>query len=154
MNSIGFIVPNLGPNQLAYQAILVANKLSRADYDISFFFHERLQPCTDLLVASMHISEIHGYHGVLVSTNLETTKYSLNVINDIPRIFYINDIEWLRGNRLYFDYINVLHDKRLKLAVRSPSHKNMVENFCNKNARLFTKIDIPEMIKYGHEKDN
>lgn len=145
--NIGLIIPNLSASQLAFEMITQANKLSfESDNEYILFPLTITQACVKPTVAVMNISEIYDFSGVLIATNLYSAAHLANAKNEARKIFYVWDLEYLRGNMNYVQNMLIYTDKRLELICRSHDHAKMIKNFCNREAKVVEDCNIKEMI--------
>ena len=126
-SSVGVVVPNLGPNQLAYFVIKSANKI--VNYDVTLFYENMALPCMDLKVPMMGINEIWPYRGTLIATSLETAIRINKVVGSIRRIFYVNDLEWIRNKTNFLHNLQAF--EKTEIIARSHEHAFHIERYAN-----------------------
>lgn len=70
--------------------------------------------------------------GVMFATDLKTLDIILKLNINCEKIFYCWDLEWLYGAYDYNTNISLLRNNNIKLAARSHSHSEAIENYCNR----------------------
>ncbi len=133
--SIGIILPNLAPSQMCYYAVRNVNLLltHSNQHDVTIFYEELAQASVLLKCATMNISEIWSFHGVLISTTISNTLASIQAINSSKKIFYVWDLEWLRpGMQNYLHNIQAYRSNKVKLVARNKDHAKVIEDYCNR----------------------
>lgn len=138
--NIGIILPSMEIGQLPYEVITqinfeIANK-SKLDYRI--FFENVSIECVKPMCGVMNISEIWAYSGLLISTTINNTIFSLKLKTDVVRAFYIWDMEWLRNEKNYLQNLSVLRDPRLILISRSEEAARELEKYSNRPPNFIT----------------
>ncbi len=155
--NIGIILPSLEISQLGYEVITQINNEiaggSLLDYRI---FFERLSlECVQPLCATMNISEIWGYSGLLISTTLENTFFSLKLTTDVKRVFYVWDMEWLRGQKNYLYNLSILRNTKIALIARNEETNKELDRYCNRKADLITdKLNFLDLVGKIYAKTN
>ena len=133
-STLGAVVDNLGPSQMAFYMIKELNKLALStDICASCYYNSLAAPVYDSLFASMNIYCLSDFHGVAVSTDLQTTQILLNSNNRSKKYFYVWDLEWIRARINFNVASSILRDDRLHIIARSESHKAAIENIANKS---------------------
>jgi len=134
MKKIGVLLNNLGPSQLNYYFIKSTNELlaKRTDLDIVVFYENLQVKCLPTNFASMPILEAWNFHGPMIATSLSTAAHLIRFPSSCKKIFYINDLEWIRLKNKNFSVLqSVYSSKELTLIARSNDHKNIIENCWN-----------------------
>ncbi len=154
--NIGIIIPNLANNQLAYETISTINLelINNSKYDYRIFFEDFGPVITNPLCATMNISEIHVYGGLLISTTLNNTVLSLKVPSKLKRAFVVWDAEWKRKSMNFLDAVKVYRDPRLILVARSQDMAKAIENYCNRKPEIIMEnFNFSELAKalYGEK---
>lgn len=134
---LGILLNNLGPTQLAYNAICQANRYAQSGKHSAFLFYERqVPPCLKLAVASMQIAEAWNFDGVTVATDLSTAIKLAKFPSPRSKFFYVWDLEWLRnGVQPYEAYSSVYRNPSYQLLARSASHRDAIESCWNRKVR-------------------
>lgn len=106
--SVGFVVSDLGPNQIAYTCMSSISKYLDDNYGIDpvLFFEEQSMPCLPPKCARYNIYDTSYYYGNLITTNIKTTLSATNA-KLCKKFYYIYDLEYLRNeeNKKNFDII-------------------------------------------------
>lgn len=136
--NIGIILPNLEVNQLAYEIISSINHeiLAGGKHDYRVFIENISLFSIRPLCAVMSIPEIWSYSGLLVSTTLDNTEFSLRLTTDVMRVFYIWDMEWLRGQKNYLRNLSILRNPNLVLISRSEDAARELERYSNRRPNM------------------
>jgi hypothetical protein len=138
--NIGIILPSMEIGQLAYEVITQINSeiLAGSECDYRIFFENVSIECVRPMFAVMNISEIWAYSGMLISTTLDNTLFSLKLATDVLRVFYIWDLEWLRNEKNYLHNLSILRHPNLLLIVRSEDCAKELDRYCNRLPNFIT----------------
>lgn len=105
---IGFVLQDLGPNQLAYTCISSINKYLDNNYGIDpvLFFQEQSMPCLQPKCARYNVYDTSYYYGNLITTTIDTTVNTRNA-RVCQKFYYIYELEYLKNkeNKVKFDTI-------------------------------------------------
>lgn len=120
-------------SQLAFLAIQQTNLLSKK-VPTTLFYSDDGAPCAQTNSPLMNVTEIHGFNGLMVSTDIDMTIASIRATNNAKKVFYVWDLEWIRPGKNNFDY-NMLafRDKSVTLVCRSQEHARAVSEYCNRD---------------------
>lgn len=131
---IGFVLNNLGPNQLAFDLIRSANEaLKDPGLDVVLFYEESRRPCLTPHFAIMPAVESWGYDGVLVATDRSTARKVIPSPAASKKYFLVYDLEWTRPPFLPFrENYAIYGDPNLNLLARSESHADAIANAWNR----------------------
>ncbi len=96
---LGFVFSDLYASQMPYLCIFNSNRWlsNNLGLNISIFYEDNSPPCIKPEFARFHISSSVGFDGDLIATSFKTAL-SAKVSSRSRRYYYINDMEWLRGN--------------------------------------------------------
>jgi len=142
--NIGIIVPNLGANQMGFFALNYVNNLvTQTNVDCTLFYEELVQPCTKPLCATLNISEIWSFNGILISTTIDNTLFSIKSVAAKRKLFYVWDLEWIRRKKNYM--YNLQAYQNIELITRSFEYARLLENYCNKKVKAI----VPDFNLYG-----
>jgi len=132
--NIGIIIPTLEPTQLAFEVIDTINQeiLNNSKHNYRIFFEEVSTQVVAPMCAVMNIAEIWHYQGLLISTTLDNTLFSLKVASNLIRAFYLWDLEWLRSNKDYLANIAILRHPELLLIARNEECAFELNRYCNR----------------------
>lgn len=146
--NIGLILPNLSASQLAFEFINQANKVSfEGKYECILFPMSITTQCIKPLVAVMNMSEIYNFNGILIATNLYSASHIANLKNNSRKLFYIWDLEWLRGKLNFIENIQIYANPKLELICRSEDHAKIINNYCNRMPKVVENCDINKMVE-------
>lgn len=148
MRSIGIIVTDLGPSQLAFMILKQTELLKGLGWSSFIFYESLMRPCINPTVATMNISESVSFDGHCLSTNLNQTKLLLNNNTRGKKIFYVWDLEWLRGHDNFDFNSDIYRDENLILITRSQEHSDALKNYCNRKAdHIVDNVNLSEIVK-------
>ena len=146
------LLQNTGANQIAYCVIRNLNDLGhkRPDIDTIAYYEDMHRKCLPPNFAVMQIAEAWGQHGPIIATSLSTAIKLIGFPSE-RKIFYVWDLEWLRGQQRHYKmYANVYTHPDLELVARSEDHKKIIENAFNKKVKYvipdFDTSKILEML--------
>lgn len=129
-NKIGFMVESLEPSELTTH--ITINSLEVNDLDVILFFERLGRAATFHLCSNMHVMEAYNFDGPLIATNLNTALKLINFPSPKPKLFFLNDLEWLRfPNKNYDTFETIYRNKELTLIARSEDHAKLMENCWN-----------------------
>jgi hypothetical protein len=107
-------------------------RVKDTDYCPCILFTNMSAPVMDIPFATMNIHNITHFNGVCIATDLESADIVRKSNNRMDRYLYIWDLEWLRRTMKFEQVVEILRDPKLKLIARSESHKEVIENYCNR----------------------
>jgi hypothetical protein len=138
--NVGIILNSMEIGQLPYEVITQINTeiLSGSNLDYRIFFENVSMQCVNPLCSVQNISEIWGYSGILISTTLDNTLFSLKLKTDVLRVFYIWDMEWLRKQKNYLYNLSILRHPKLILVSRSVDSAKELERYSNRSTNFIT----------------
>lgn len=144
--NIGIILPSLGTNQLAFETITTINReiMSGSKHDYRIFFEDLTPRVINPLCAVMNIAEIWNYSGLLITTTLSNTRFASKVVGDVKKVFYVWDLEWLRGKNNFIQNLSVYRDPQFALLTRSEEYAKMIEFYSNRKVN-----GIMERLAFG-----
>jgi hypothetical protein len=136
--SLGIIVPHLGPSQIAYEAIKLAQ-----EHDSIIFFEQLVAPVVPPGVPTMCVNELMNFRGTLISSNITNTLMAHKLINKnwAKLIFYVWDLEWLRRNKNNYMYNYQAYNIPEVLMCRA-SHADPLYNYCNRKPVISEFRDV------------
>jgi len=151
MLKIGLILPDLSSSQLTFLAVEQLNRILHQSGAIDgvIFVENISKPAIPPACAIMDLSEIWNFDGLLISTTLDNTNIMIKSVIPAQKVFYVWDMEWLRGTRKndFKRNVDILRDPTIKLVVRSESHAKCLANYANREADLIVdNFDIGRVI--------
>lgn len=150
--NVGIIVNELDNSQLAFLAINQCNVLP-PEYNPVIFYKENLSPCVKPKFSIMSTTEINGFSGLLISTNIDTTLMMTSVPNSAKKMFYVWDLEWLRrGKNDYLFNMRAFRNKEVALVCRSTEHALAVSQYANReNILVVPNLHLAHIIKFEEQ---
>jgi hypothetical protein len=138
--NIGLILPDLNPSQLSFEIINLINANSKKN-EYVVFYENITRNMNSISCPVMNISEVKYFRsGLLVAFNLHSALSLLNSFNDIQKLLYLYDLEWVRGKTDYLKNLKIM--RNLPLATRSREYSLLIENYCNSHCEVQTLEDI------------
>lgn len=148
--NINVLLQDVGASQIAYCVIRNLNKLSdtRPDIDTIVYYENMHRNCIPPNFAIMQIAEAWGQHGPMIATSL-STAIKLTGFPSERKIFYVWDLEWLRGEQRHYQmYANIYTHPGLELIARSEDHKRAIENAFNREVKhVISDFDTNQLLK-------
>jgi len=130
--NVGVIVQDIGPSQLGFLALNQCNVVSKAtDHDCCIFIRSLDTPCIQPAVACMNVSELFSFEGIIIATTIDTVMMALNTMSRVDVIFYVWDLEWLRGKTNFLENVKAYNNPRVTLVCRSLEHAKEIKNYAN-----------------------
>jgi hypothetical protein len=128
---MGFIVNNLGPNQLSYQLINSANSYLRNkdDTDVAAFYHSMSPIPYKPNFGLFHLFEAFNYNGYMIATNLHSASRMLSWPgpNRHKMYLYCYDLDWLRLPQKQWEQLAQIYlNPKLHLISRSQNHAEIL----------------------------
>lgn len=133
---IGIIINNLGPSQIAFDAVKNLNSI--ADTNSVCMFYQNLARCTyPVKFATLNYNKIYSSYfdsnSVLIATNISSALDLSRVNNGSKKLFYAYDLEFLDNK----DFArNVKGYNCLPLYTRSESYRQAIKNYANIDAKV------------------
>jgi hypothetical protein len=92
----------------------------------------------------MQMAEAWGMEGISIATCLSTANSLINFPVASRKLFYMYDLEWLRGNQRSYDALyNIYQNKDFDFIARSETHAKLIENCLNrKPIGIIPQLDI------------
>lgn len=128
------LLNHLGFGEENYEIFRDVNKIaSDTIEELSIAVNDVSTKVIEVNTAVTNVAEISCFQdGVLIATNLVNASQILNAHTSSTKLLYLWDLDWMHA---LFDYewmYNVLTNDKLKIIVRSESHRDAVLNLCNK----------------------
>ena len=128
------LLNHLGFGEENYEILSDVNKIaSDTIEEVSVAINDVSTKVIEVNTAVTNIAEISCFqNGVLIATNLVNAAQILTAHTSSAKLLYLWDLDWMHA---LFDYewmYNVLTNDKLKIIVRSESHRDAVLNLCNK----------------------
>ena len=152
MNKFGIILNNFGVSQLAYFALRNANKFvnEQSDWSVFGFYQNLFPPIIEPQFSLMHSFELYNFGGVLISTDILSTKQSLESFSASRRLFYVWDLEWVRHKKNFGIYEQFYCNPKVELVARSHEHKVVIDGCWNRNCKVVEDFNFNEFVKKIH----
>lgn len=132
MQQLNFLVNYLGPTQLTY-SLIRSLSIRQKDFDTIIFYENLTSYLIPPIFPMMQLAEAWGQNGIIISTDLSTTRKMIEFPNIARKIFYVWDVEWLRGKQRVFDlYHSIYTNKDMEIITRCDNHAKLIENNFNR----------------------
>lgn len=132
VNKIGIVTHSLYNSQLSYTLIKECNELSQdINYDIAVFYEELAPPIIRPNFGIFNACEMYSFDGILIATTIPTALSVTRTVKSLKKIFYIWDLEWLRGQNNYLYNLSCYQHPELQLICPSDDYAKAIENYCN-----------------------
>lgn len=148
IKKIAVLVNSLLVSELSYNVLKFANKLSEDKNLNVVVFTQNVAPSAfENKVAVMTVDESFKYSGTFVTTDLDTTKQALKCLNVQRLIFYVYDLEFMRGKNDFLKNNEIYRDDKVELVCRSESHAKVLRNYSNKDVQVKSLEEVFNEIK-------
>lgn len=148
--NLGFVINNIGPNQLAFDLIHQINLIGRTNVEVScsLFIQNIIEPCVVPNCAVYNISEIMSFDGVMVATDFDTCEKMLKTTNQALKIFYLWELEWIRNPDKFLTYQSILRTKGLVIFSRSEQYAKQLEEYAGvKSHAIQPTLNVAQLIQ-------
>lgn len=155
-NNLGIAITKFELSDMVYCLQTRIIKHRNLFNSISVFIEQSSPPLIQPNFAVMQSSEMVGYDGVLVATDINSASLLAKTPGGTRKFFYVWDLEWLNQPNLvlYGPYMAVYTSPKLEIIVRSEEHKDILENNFNCKVKLvMPNFDINLLAEYL-EKNN
>ena len=144
--NIGLVVNNLGNSEQSYEVIQLANKMSETSNSLvpSIFFQNIMPNVLEPTCLCINITGLSNFKGKIVAFGLDSANIVANNNTNTENWVVLWDIPWLHSIINYSVCVEIL--KKFKIAVRSESHKNIVQNYTGRSDIQVIE-NINELIK-------
>ena len=122
---LGVLLDSVGSGQKSISTILSLNKVSKYTeeyWDAIVFYLEFNRTLFNPKFALMNMSEIYGFTGVGVATDLKTAEILCRSFGPTKKYFYIWDLEWTLIQHDYERISKIYLNPELELIARSQDH--------------------------------
>ena len=151
----GILVKRIDSSQLGFNITNSINYISNhlVNVDIIVFSQEPSSPPMTPLFAIMPETEVWGFDGPVISTNLETAATLINVTGPTKKYFYVWDLEWMRlENFTHKQLSKIYNDEAIELITRSKHHRDIIGKCWRYPSHImddFNHNDFIRIIKNG-----
>jgi hypothetical protein len=134
--NVGIILPHLGASQLTEE---VLNSISDGKNRYVLYYENLANPYRPIPYMNTNITETVHFKGRLIATTLFSASYILSNLNYTEKIFYIYELEWLKGRRDFLENLKTYRNQDIKLYTRSEEYSKLIGNYCNR------KVEVKEI---------
>lgn len=148
--NFGIILPNLGQNQLAFQALCSINSLVHAQcpHTFSIFQEDITRPIVAPKVGVFNLVNICDFNGILLATTVNNSLTMRKSTSTARKVFYVWDLEWMRSTHNYLHSVQAFHG--VDLIARSEEHAKAIEGFCNNRvSAIIPDINFAGIIEWA-----
>lgn len=139
--SVGVILPHVGPSQLAEEVFSAMT----GDDMYSIYYERVAVPYRPTVIPLHTVSECLFFSGRLIGTTLFSMNYVLSSLQKIESVFYIYDLEFLRGKTNYMDNLKIYRNQELKIYTRSEEYAKIFKNYANRDIEVKSIRDVINM---------
>jgi hypothetical protein len=150
--TLGFLVSSLGRSQMAYHLLHEGSVRLGPERGLDVVVFQQNMDVTwaTPTFAVMNICEAYDFRGVAVATDVATARSLTRFPGPSGRLFYVWDLEWMRGEPADYDALAAAYrDERVSLVARSPSHARLIEECWNRApcgiAENFNLLSLAEL---------
>lgn len=151
VTNLNFVVSDLSSSQQNYFLIRNLNMLTELlpQVNVQVFCENLSRFCLRPKFAIMNVAEAWGQTGPFVATNLSTAAKTITYPFASKKLFYIWDLEWLRGsNKNYNNYAPIYLHPSLELVCRSSEHKDLTEVAFNREVKhIVDNFDMKQLLE-------
>ena len=139
MLKLGFAVNSLAPSQLSYYLVREVNRYlgesKNANVDVVIFRQDIDVPRQMPICATMSISEIWGFNGILISTSVGTALKAISAPGPARKIFYPYQLEWIRPQQTHYStFVKAYTSETMDIVTRNQDHANIIANCFNRKS--------------------
>jgi len=147
------LVNDLRPSTMSYSLIDLGNKIARDHIDIDFYvFNQDWQnPPHTISFPLLQQKNIWGFHGTLISTNLDTTQKLLVMPNTAKKLFYVWNIFEYQSLPNAKHVYDIYQHPDLTLIGRSVEYSSILQNNFNQTVQTLEDFNyggLLEIIRY------
>ena len=146
---LGVLLDSIGSNQKGIMTTLSLNKLETLDeyWDAIVFYLE----FSDVLIkpnfALMNMSELYGFKGVGIATDLRTSEILEKSFGPSKKFFYIWDLEWTMIQQDFKRISNIYLHPEIELIARSNDHAKEITNCWKKPYAIVENFQYERIIE-------
>lgn len=150
---IGILFPTVDHSQRVYEATIAAHKmLQSTKNDIVFFYESLSNPFLPQRFATVHVSHMMSFPGVLISTDAHSARRISEVITSPHKIYYPYDLEWRKQQPVAYEYlVDVFRNRNLEIIARSSSHQGAISNGFNVECRVVEHFELDQLCQKYQE---
>ena len=119
-NSIGFIIPTLGP-----QHIPLINDVNHL-HNVRFFVSDLNTQPTRVRVPILQEKEMYEYDGVLVATNLRAANKMLKSTHHGKQYLYVLSLEWMAPGFDYAQLQRIYQHDNIELIAKNAAEYDVI----------------------------
>lgn len=146
----------MAASELSYNILNRSMESHVDEFDVTVFWVYLNKGCVNSLCSNHHISDGYYWDGPMIATCLETAHKLLNFPTCPFKMFFIEDLEWLRmPQKNYHELEQIYRNPSLTLLCRSDDHKKVIENAWNvKVEKVIHNYDFfnPNFLNYVKSK--
>ncbi len=156
MQILNIMTQDLAVSQKNYLLIRNANQIQTKDpyKNVQVFVENLGRICLRSNFAVMSAVEAWGEKNPFVATNLSSAAKLMHYPIPSRKLFYLWDLEWLRGNpRMNYNTYSIVYlNPDLELVCRSKEHADITENtFNRKVSYVVDDFDLNQLFEITHE---
>lgn len=150
MHKLGITLPHLGGSQIGLEVFESINTFYPSNYlyDILLFYENVKKEAFTFPCAAMACSEMFGYDGTVIATNLNTAEELSKIVTVKRKVFYVYDLDWVYLEHKDFETLTKIYQyKDFELYTRCDSYAKYLENAFNVKVHgVLPKFDLKRFI--------
>jgi hypothetical protein len=155
MRTLNILTSDLSPSQKSYYLIKKASDIHEKDpyTNIQFFIENLGRVCMRTNSAVMSAAEAWGEYAPFVATSLSNAAKLMHFPLTQKKLFYIWDLEWLRGEpkMSYNTYSSIYLNPELELVCRSKDQADLVTNTFNREVtHIVDDFDLDKLLEISY----
>lgn len=153
MLKVGIAIPDFAGNQLILSIMENSSKLYAKHGVSPLLFvasYDRSSSIT-AMISHMQLSEIWGFNGNLITTDLYTTEMAVGSTTIANIIFYVWDFEWMRiRSPVYTRIASVYRHNDITLIAKTDRHAKAIYEFCGRKPDyVVEELNLCDMVSKG-----
>lgn len=143
MTSLGVLIDTLENSDLSYLAIKQGNEL---DIDFTVYYNNCMGCIIKPKFKICPMIECYHSKGVLVATDLRTSRILQKVPNNSRKLFYVYELDFT-GNNNFLE--NIQGYNNIDLVTPSEEYRKELKNYANKDSHVVEMLNLREIYDYA-----
>ncbi len=153
MNKVGFLLKDIGNNQLAYDLVTSINRMSKDkkhDYTFTLFTENVETPSVNPKCPVMNAAEIWSYDGTVVATSMATAVKLIKSIGPKKKYLYVYAPEWFTQHKIsqYENTHQIYMNPELEIVARNQDYHTLFTSCFNREpAFIWPEADVEQFVR-------
>lgn len=149
---LGFLVRDLGNNQLAYDLVRSINEMSkdkRCPYTFTIFAENVESPILNPKCPIMNAAEIWSYDGSVIATSMQTAVKLIKAIGPKKKYLYVYAPEWFTQHKIsqYENTHQIYMNPELEIIARNQDYHTLFTSCFNREpAFIWPEADVEKLV--------